>query len=243
MKINIGRKLSLAALTLGLGLAVSGVQAQHINAGALGTGQLYFQNVSGFVNSSGFVITNREITLAQSATPATLPGLFEVTGLSFTALGATSNALHNSSPFAASLGAFVELRLETVLSGPVGGTFSFWDHDAIANPTYSLGVGASGTSLIELSDVSLGAGTVGGDPYGHLHGRRYAVDLPGDYVVGFRLFDTSVNGLGGNPIQSPSDLYLLTFHAVPEPSVIALGALGAMAWGFATRRPRNNTVK
>lgn len=243
MKMNLSRKWSLAALTLGLGLAVSGVQAQHVNAGALGTGQLYFQNVSGFVNSSGFVITNREITLLQGAPALTSPGLFEVSGLSFTALGATSNSVHNSSPFAASLGSFIELRLETVLSGPVGGTFSFWDHDAITSPTYSLGVGASGTSLIELSDVSLGAGTVGGDPYGHLHGRRYAVNLPGDYVVGFRLIDTSVNGPGGGPIQTPSDLYLLTFHAVPEPSVIALGVLSMAAWGFALRRSRNDTVK
>ncbi len=243
MKKSISKKWSLPVLTLGLGLAVSGVQAQHINAGALGTGQLYFQNVSGFVNASGFVITNREIALLQGAPALTSPGLFEVSGLSFTALGATSNSVHNSSPFAASLGSFIELRLETVLSGPAGGTFSFWDHDAITSPTYTLGVGASGTSLIELSDVSLGAGTVGGDPYGHLHGRRYAVDLPGDYVVGFRLIDTSVNGLGGNPIQTPSDLYLLTFHAVPEPSVIALGVLSAAVLGFATRRRRNNTVK
>jgi hypothetical protein len=243
MKTVISRKWSLALLTLCLGLAVPGVQAQHVNAGALGTGQLYFQNVSGFVNASGFVITNREITMAQSATPTTSPGLFEVTGLSFTALAATSNALHNSSPFAASLGSFIELRIESVLSGPAGATFSFWDHDATTSPTYSLGVGATGTSLIELSDATLGAGTPGGDPFGHIHGRRYSVDMLGDYQVGFRLIDTSVNGPGGGPIQTPSDLYLLTFHAVPEPSVIALGVLGATAIGFVLRRSRKNVLK
>jgi hypothetical protein len=111
------------------------------------------------------------------------------------------------------------------VSGPVGGTFSFFDHGAVT-PTYSLGVGSSVGSgnLFELSDDTLGAGDPGADPFGHIHGRRFAADVAGSYQVGFRIVDTSVNGFGGGPIQADSQLYLITFNAVavPEPATAAM---------------------
>ena len=233
MKINLGRKWLLAALTLGLGLAVPGAQAQHLNAGALSTaqdGQLYFDNASGFVNRSGFVITSVSPTMNYSNS-GIYAGYFNTGSPTFTALAQTTANGATPSPNAAAFGTFLQLRLESVVSGPVGGMFSFFDDDEVA-PTYSLGVGSSVASgnLFELTDATLGAGTPGADPYGHIHGRRFAVDLPGSYQVGFRIVDTSVNGIGGGTIQSDSQLYLLTYTTVvPEPTVVSLLAGVAVA--------------
>lgn len=239
-KLSISKKWLMAALTLGLGLAVSSVQAQHVNAGALNTsqgGQLYFQNASGFVNGSGFVITSVSPTMNYSNS-GTYAGFFN-SGPTFTALAQTANNGATPSPFAAAYGSFLQLRLESVVSGPVGGTFSFFDHGA-TTPTYGLGVGSFVTSgnLFELSDDTLGAGDPGADPFGHIHGRRFAADVAGSYQVGFRIVDTSINGIGGGPIQSDSQLYLMTFNAVavPEPTVLSLVAGGVIAVGMGIRR-------
>lgn len=240
MKTNLSRKWSLAVLTLGLGLTVPGVQAQHLNAGALSTaqdGQLYFNNAAGFVNDSGFVVTSVSPSMNYSNS-GTYAGLFNTGSPTFTALAQTTANGATPSPNAAALGAFLQLRLESVVSGPAGGTFSFFDHGA-TSPTFSLGVGNSVASgnLFALSDASLGAGSPGGDPFGHIHGRRFAVDLPGSYQVGFRIVDTSVNGLGGGPIQSDSQLYLVTYTAiVPEPTVVALMAAAVGVIGLGIRR-------
>jgi len=226
----IGFRAALWAV--GIGLAAIGAQAQHINAGAVSTnqgGQLYFQNGASFVNTSGFVAS---LNYSNSGTYA---GFFNIGGLTFTALART-NAAGPPSPAAAAFGSFLQLRLETVISGPAGGTFSFWE-DLAGSPTLSLGVGQTvGTgNLFPLSDASLGAGLPGGDPYGHLHGRRYTATLPGDYLVGFRIVDTSNNGFGGGPIQSDSDLFLMTFRAVPEPATGLLLGAGALALAAARR--------
>ena len=230
----------LALLTLGLGLATRSAQAQHVNAGALNTnqnGQLYFAIAHGFVGGSGFVVTNINVTLHYSNS-GRYAGLMNSGSPTFTALSQTTNNGATPSPFAAAYGSFEQLRLESVLSGPAGGTFSFWEDDSLT-PTHSLLVGQSVASgnLIPLSNTALGAGNPGADPYGHLHGRRFTADLPGVYEVGFRILDTSVNGSGGGPIQSPSDLYRFRFTAVPEPSAVAL-ALGGAAVLFAARRFR-----
>ncbi len=234
MKTKLSQKWSVALLALGL--AVSGAQAQHINAGALGTtqgSQLYFGNGASYVNTSGYT---RSLNYSNSGTFA---GWFNNSSPTFTALAQTTNNGATPSPFAAAYGSFLQLRLESVVSGPVGGTFSFFDHGA-TTPTLNLGVGSSVGSgnLFDLSDASHGAGTVGADPYGHLHGRRYAVSLPGDYLVGFRIIDSSVNGTGGGPIHTDSDLFLMTFRAVavPEPTTATLMGMGLLAVGLGVRR-------
>lgn len=112
------------------------------------------------------------------------------------------------------------------------------------SPTLSLGVGQTVTvgNLFDLSDASLGAGSAGADPYGHLHGRRFSTTEVGDYLVGFRIIDTSVNGIGGGPIHTESDLFLMTFRAVaiPEPAAMALLGLGGVMLGIHIRSRRQS---
>ena len=238
MKTKLSQKWSLAALALGLGLALSSVQAQHINAGAFNTNQgsqLYFGNGASYVNTSGYT---RSLNYSNSGQFASW---FNSSSPTFTAAAQTTNNGATPALYAAAYGSFLQLRIETVASGPLGGTFAFWeDGNSTTTPTFNLNVGQTVTTgnLLDLSDASIGAGTVGADPYGHLHGRRYAVSLPGDYLVGFRIIDTSINGLNGEPIHTDSDLFLLTFRAVavPEPTALALVGLGIVAVGVGVHR-------
>jgi len=197
---------------------------------------LYFANGNIFVNTSGFVQT---MNYSNSGSYA---GSYN-SGPTITALAQTAANGATPHPAAAAFGSFLKLRLETVVSGPAGGTFSFWDSGQ-TTPTLSLGVGQTITTgnLFDLSDASLGAGNPGADPYGHLHGRRFSTSEVGDYLVGFRILDTSANGIGGGPIHTQSDLFLMTFRAVPipEPATVALLGVGALALGMCFRRRRQS---
>ncbi|MDD5198244.1 MAG: PEP-CTERM sorting domain-containing protein [Terrimicrobiaceae bacterium] len=63
------------------------------------------------------------------------------------------------------------------------------------------------------NDVS-GPGTAV-DPYGHVHGRSFTVDTPGDYTVNYVLHDAS----GQHP---DSQAFAVSYSAVPEPGSVAL---------------------
>ena len=193
--------------TLGLLLATEGVQAQHghINAGAKGTNQgdqLYWANGAIFAYDSGYV---KELTYAPTGTYA---GNYDGS-ISFTSLAATTA---NSGPAfgAAALGSFLVLEVVSV-EGPAGASWSYWDTGA-TNPTITVLSGTTdGTSRINLSDKTKGAGTTGADPYGHLHGRRQSVNKWGKYKVGYKIYDTSTNGIGGGPIHTPSDIFFINW--------------------------------
>lgn len=207
-------------------------QHNHLNAGATGTTQgakLTFDNADDFGTSSGY---SKSLTFADSGVYA---GFYQG-NVTFTVLPTT---VDNGGPVAnaPAPGSFIRVGITSV-NGPAGGKFAFWEEDATA-PTYSFGVGydaPSPTKLWDLSDASLGAGTAGADPFGHLHGRNFSATVAGDYVIGFRLFDTSENGAGGGPIHNPSDPLFIKFAAVPEPGTTGLMLLGAALLWRHTRR-------
>lgn len=209
-------------------------QHGHLNAGAVGQNQgdrLSFANGSLFAESSGYVKT------MSPATSGTYAGFF-TGGITLTALPTT---VANGGPAAGASapGSFLMVGIQSV-TGPVGGEFAFWEEGA-TTPTFSYSVGydvAVPTSLWALSDASGGAGAAGADPFGHLHGRNFTTTVPGDYVVGFKLFDNSGNGTGGGPIHTPSATLNIRFSAVPEPSVGVLLALGGAGLLLAHRRKR-----
>lgn len=187
-------------------LSVLPVRAQHshLNAGAFALtqdAQLYFVNGANFVTNSGYVLGLTEATNGQYAgyyhgtiTPTALPATGDFGGPAFG---------H------AALGSFLVAQVET-LTGPVGGSFGFWEETDVA-PHFSVVTGTTnGTQRFNLSE---GDGAAGADPFGHIHGRRFTATLPGLYTVGFRILDISSNGTGGGPIHTPSELFHINMQA------------------------------
>jgi hypothetical protein len=207
-------------------------QHGHLNAGAVGVNQghqLHFANGDIFAASSGYVKT------LVPAFSGRFAGYYEG-GITPTALATT---VANGGPVAdaPAPGSFIQMGIVSV-TGPAGGQFAFWEHDTVA-PTFSYASGYSTATpdLFALSDAALGAGAAGADPFGHIHSRRWTATSLGEYSVTFQLFDTSVNGAGGGPIHSASDLLTIRFSAVPEPETWALAVVGtgALIW-FVGRR-------
>ena len=226
------KQIGCVALLLTAGW-VAQAQHGHLNGGAVGTAQgdaLTFVNGAIFAESSGYV---KQLTPATTGARAG----YYAGSITLTALPGT---VANGGPAfgAAANGSFLQYAIVSV-TGPAGGQFAFWERAAVS-PTlsYATGFTAGAPTLIALSDASIGAGTAGGDPFGHLHGRNFTATVPGEYIVGFQLFDTSVNGAGGGSIHGASSVLNVKFAAVPEPGVIALLGLGLpiVLWGALRRR-------
>lgn len=202
-----------SALALGVLLFWPGaLQAQHVhvNAGASNTTQnarLYFPNGSTYNTSARYDV------YLSFTNGGSFSNLYQGAGVSFTALASTAD---NGGPAFghAADGAFLQLQLVS-MSGPPGGVFGVWSQQigtpAISHPLFSLPVGATnGTNLLNLSESD---GSLGADPYGHIHGRTFTATKPGLYTLGCRILDTSSNGTGGGPIHTPSALYYFYFQA------------------------------
>ena len=186
-------------------------QHSHINAGARASvvgSQLFIANGGAFEAASGFLIH-----LAALQSPVYGPIYYGGSDVTFTGLPAF---LDNGGPsaFAALPGTHVEVILET-LAVPPGGALSFWDSfdgffDA-TEITFTVPVGTvAGTNRFALSENDGSAGT---DLYGHIHGRKFSVTMPGLYVAGFRLVDNGSNGPGNGPLHAPSNLAFFNFQA------------------------------
>lgn len=140
--------------------------------------------------------------------------LFPTDAFSLTAL--SDGQIEIAAPGHAHTGAWIWVEI-TAVSGPEGGNFGFWDenrsyyHDT---PTVSL---PANTSFPPHAFVlSEGTDHVSEDPQGHIHGRSWTADLPGDYFVSLRLVDRSTSGPGGGPWHPPSETYVFHFLAGPD---------------------------
>lgn len=210
MKPTSNFKVTLAALWLGMAGAFPALaQHRHINAGALSQtvgSKLVMVNGATYNAASAFLY--RLLPFTNQAYGA----IYRSGDNSFTSLPTT---VDNGGPdnFAAQPGARLVLQFVSV-SGPSGGSLSFWDTDGLADATeisLTLPVGtANGTNAFLLSEND---GLPGSDPYGHIHGRKFSVSVPGLYTVGFRIVDISTNGPGGGPLHPPSDLFTMYFQA------------------------------
>ena len=187
----------------------------HIYAGALGTNQndkLYFSN--GTLFDAGLSIYALPQILRTNGLNT---GFYRGDALTFSALPATpangGPITNQSGTLNAALGAQLAVQVVSV-AGPPGGSFAFWEGDGesdLGNITFSVPVGTTnGANYLVISENN---GEPGADPYGHIHGREFTASAPGIYIVGFRVIDLSTNGVGGGPIQSPSDVLPVRFQA------------------------------
>ena len=220
--------LKAGALSAALMFCAQTMTAQHLEAGAAGQNQndaLVWENGAELANSSGFVMP---LTLATTGRYSGLyNGNITLVAMSSTVAGGPA------------LGSFIQAEIVSV-AGPSGAFFGFWEgvtYGGGATPTFNIATGSEGLSLrYALSDASAGAGQAGQDPAGHLHGRRFTTTEEGLYTVGFRAVDTSVNGTGGGPIHTGSEIVYVNFQAVPEPSVFALAGTGLVGLWFIRRK-------
>jgi hypothetical protein len=124
----------------------------------------------------------------------------------------------------------------TSVTGPAGAKFGFWEGQnfnvpaasrnrslSFQTPSYSFLTNTpitgfstpTGRFMFEISEPIAGDPLATQDPFGHIHSRGWTVDKPGDYYVGFTLYDRSTVNAGG-PIHTPSPTYVYHFQAGPE---------------------------
>lgn len=132
-------------------------------------------------------------------------GFYSTTNIAF-------HALASQTASAAVPGTYIVGEVTSV-TGPAGGTFSFWEQGA-KRPTYSYPVGTTpAPHRFDVTDIARGGGLPYGDPAGTIPGRRFTVDKPGSYVVGFTLIDTSTNSNTFGSMHAPSDPVMVKFQA------------------------------
>ncbi len=201
-KLSVSFAVLLAATFLNFSTS-NALGHGHLYIGATGTNPgdaLTFDNAADFGTNSGFVFT------LNHTDEGTYAGYY-AGNLTFAVLAATAEN-GSSSPFHPALGSMIYAQLVSV-EGPANGEFAFWDSGA-AEPTIRLASGSTGTHLWKLSQND---GSPGTDPFGHIHGRQFTATRPGIYMVTFRAFDLSTNGIDGAPIHTPSEPVQIYFQA------------------------------
>lgn len=125
------------------------------------------------------------------------PGGAYATELTFSAFEATSATLGS---------VFVRVDILAV-SGPAGGTFSFWEVGA-TSPTWTRPSGWTNT-VNDKPSLLISEDNTG---YGHLHGRAFTTNQPGTYDVTFQVVDT----LGHYTASAP---FVVHFTAISPPQL------------------------
>jgi hypothetical protein len=209
MKNHVKPYFLLGAALLGLTAGTLHAQIQTVDCGAVSTNagaKLKFVNGGNYSSTSGFV---QPLTYQRISSRFGTNIVYCSTNLQFQALSVKTNPAT-----AAALGSYVVCQVVSV-SGPPGGVFSFWEQGS-GWATYDFPVNdiyATEKSRFILSNCETGAGRPDGDPFGNMRGRRFVVNKPGEYLVTFKLYDTSANHptLTKTPIHAPSDPLTIKF--------------------------------
>ena len=122
----------------------------------------------------------------------------------------TFSAFDNTAP--PPNGALVRIDILSV-SGPDGGSFSFWEVGA-ASPTWTRSSGWTSSPPDHPSFLASDDGT----GYGHIHGRVFSTNKPGIFDVTFRAVDTTGAYAGSNTST-------IRFTAITPPQ-LAIGSQG-----------------
>lgn len=134
----------------------------------------------------------------------------------FTLIALSDGQYDDPSPNHPDTGSWIWMEITSV-SGPAGARLGFWDENrsfSATTPTRSFATNTptGGYKFI----LSEGIDDPSDDPFGHIHNRGWTVDKPGDYYVGFTLYDLSHSGPGGGPIHAKSPTYIFHFVAGPD---------------------------
>ncbi|HMP81805.1 MAG TPA: hypothetical protein PKA41_03765 [Verrucomicrobiota bacterium] len=206
---------SLVALGFSGGDFQAFAQHIHLVAGITTTLEPDRTNVT-IVNAGSFDINSYEgVTpscfFMTDNDPFLYPGLYH-SDVTFAALPATLWT-GGPAPAAAAKGAFIVARIATV-AGPAGGEFSLWQENDDATAAQKLFTIPTGTTnSAHQFNVSEGITFPEPDPFGHIHGRRFTVNKPGLYTVGFQMRDTSTSHVDGTPVHSPGHTNYFYFQA------------------------------
>ncbi len=215
-------KKSLCLVLLMLGVRLQAQDQQILVFGAttnLPGATLLFENASNYVAASGYCFATVSGAVEDPALDPTYSGYYPYAGYYynrvqvFSALPATAA---NGGPTngAAAPGTLIQLRLVSV-DGPAGASIAFWEGNSDGsygtNLTWSAPVPLSGgTNLIRVTQA---ANTSTNDPYGLTQGRVLGFTKAGLYKVTWQLVDTSTNGAGSTPLDSPSATFALYYQA------------------------------
>ena len=216
----------LAAALLGAG-SLYAQSHGHINAGAIDS------NNSGAISAGDKLFMyfehGTETTNLAANGGAGNPGLDGYNWNGFT----TFTALHQSSypseapnynSVGALSGSYLVMELVSI-SGPVGAQFAFYDSGA-TDPTWVFEIGTGftvGTGQIQLTEDGW-FNADPSDPYGHIHGRTFGVNMAGIYTATWILRDLNTGTTG----LLNSDQFTATYNAVPEPGTWALMACAGL---------------
>ena len=107
------------------------------------------------------------------------------------------------------------------VSGPTGGSFSFWE------------VGALGPTWSRTTGWTFGQGNTASFPviylgWNHQHGRAFTMNEPGTYSVTFRAVDA-------DGVLTPSEEKIITFQALPPPRLSIRIENGQVVISFLSR--------
>lgn len=199
--------------------------AQHSH-GYVGdaNGDGYLDAVSSDTGSGTLLLTLPTRSLSYSGTGAYADAGYDYNGsYTFSALHGSNSSVNN--PQGALSGTKIFMTLYAV-SGPVGANFAFFESDETETPylAFSIATGTTGGTNSFVLTEELFFEVDPSDPFGHIHGRRFAADTWGSYSITWVITNDQPSGTGSSLDNPDSGLryFTQTFNAVPEPSTWAM---------------------